>query len=64
MVLLVEGNSENGAHVRSEIGNLIGSRHLLKLKVELIFSIKDLFKACTACVGLPSPRSSLGYSWR
>ena len=33
VVLILDGNSEDGAHANSEIGNLICVRHLFRSKV-------------------------------
>ena len=45
MVLIIDGSAEIGAHVRSNIFNLICLRHLIRSRaiINCIFLLEDLF---------------------
>ena len=61
MVLISDGSSEPGMHVRSNLCYLICLRHLIKLRTitNRIFSEKtNFFHACATCSELPSDISA------
>ena len=59
MIIIFESNPEIGAHVRSKLCYLIGSRHLLRSRAvtnQIFFSLKrtNFLHACAAFYKLPS----------
>jgi len=60
MVLILDGNSEMGAHVRSNLCYLISFRHLIRLR-EYVFIRKGFFfvHTCTVCSEFPSNFSTM-----
>ena len=65
VVLLLDGNSENGAHVRSNLSCLTCLRHLIRSRAlsNQIFSSEKtlLLHACATCSELPSNKCTMHY---
>ena len=62
MVPLLDGSSDIGAHVRSNLYNLICLRHLNRSRIvtNLLFSEKTYYTLCVRCPELPSDSSTVG----